>query len=390
MSIDVIIIGQNYSTNLGLIKGVGEAGFNCGVVKTIGTGKHSKTPELRSKFVKKFVFAKKYDEQDVLDKIMSFVDDGCKRVLLPADDYCSLFIDNHLDDLKQYFYTPNVFNKQGGLVGFFDKALQQELVTKVGLQVPETWQMDLSKTIEIPEGVKYPCITKPQISIGSPKSFIRRCNDRRELSAIIKEIVAKQNSCKLLIEQFIEIENEYTVSGVAFGGQVLIPAFMKKTNTGSGIHKGVTVSGRVIDVSNYKSIAEKIGEFVRNMGFEGIFDVELFESKGVFYFNEINLRYGAAGYAVTRAGCNLPACFVNYCLKGEQPSNYRIKRELSFVSDKAAFDNYIGGYISWETYRKILHQAEVRFIYHDDTGPYLDYTLMAYRSRFSSFIHRNK
>ena len=386
MKIDAIIIGQNYSTNLGLIKAIGEAGYNCGVVKTATSSKTLKTPELRSKYVRKFVFANKYDEQDVLAKIMLFACDNYKRVLLPADDYCALFIDNHINNLNKYFYTPNVNHKQSGLANYFDKALQQELVIKEGLKVPETWQIDLSKTLEIPDCVKYPCITKPQISIGSPKSFIRRCKDPTELNAIIKEIVAKQNSCKLLIEQFIEIENEYTVSGVAFEGQVLLPAFMKKTKTGLGIHKGVTIAGIVKDSSRYKTIKESICAFVNNMGFEGIFDVELLESNGKFYFNEINLRYGAAGYAVTRAGCNLPASFVNYCLKSEHPSTQIIQRELSFVSDKAALDNYSGGYISWKEYKKLLHQAEVRFIDHDDMEPYLNYVLNAIKIRFSKII----
>ena len=44
----------------------------------------------------------------------------------------------------------------------------------------------------------------------------------------------------------------------------------------------------------------------------GIFDIELFESHGDFYLNEVNLRYGAAGYAVTAMGINLPGIYADY------------------------------------------------------------------------------
>ena len=386
MNVDVIVIGQNYSTSLGIIKAVGEFGFSCGVVKTT-TGKKVLSPELKSKYVKKYVFARKYNEGEILNRLLEF-SSSKKKVLLPSDDYSSSFLDRHYNELSVSFYLPNAQRTEGCMQKYFDKSLQKEIAHQFGLSVPQTWTINTREKIETLHDVVFPCITKPQESIGSPKSFIRKCQTKEELMTVLNEIL-RGSTPDILIEQFVEIENEYTVSGVAYGGKVIIPAFMKKTRTGSGIHKGVTISGVVKRALDYQGTVEKLKGLVREMNIEGIFDIELFESKGRFFFNEINLRYGAAGYAVTKSGYNIPACFVNCCLgqQSDLSDNYIIE-EKSFVSDKAALDSYSAGNLEWSELWRLLRDSDIRFLGKDDFGPYLLYTWSLYKTKLSKLVHR--
>ena len=50
---------------------------------------------------------------------------------------------------------------------------------------------------------------------------------------------------------------------------------------------------------------------INEMKYEGLFGIELIVSKGDYYFIEINLRNDATTYALTVAGVNLPAIYVN-------------------------------------------------------------------------------
>ena len=55
---------------------------------------------------------------------------------------------------------------------------------------------------------------------------------------------------------------------------------------------------------------DQLKVFVKSLHFCGLFDIDFYERDGVFYFNELNLRFGASGYAVTHSGINLPDAFM--------------------------------------------------------------------------------
>lgn len=362
-NIDVIVVGQNYSTSLGLIQAAGEAGFSCGIIKSIVNVPKRSTPELLSDYVVKTALCNRQEERAFLDSLCkNFRKVDGKIVLLPADDYTVALVDKYRETLSRYYYLPSINGGAGSLSQNMDKFQQGKIASDAGLKTALSWVISAGSTI-IPEDMEYPCITKPQMSVGSPKSFIKKCINQEELYSALLEIKTTK-PCPVLIEEFIDVRREFTIPGISYNGTTLIPAFIRKQIIGKGIHRGVTISGEVLDSSHFPGdLLEKLVSFVRKMGYEGIFDIELFLTDNGFYFNEMNLRYGAAGYALTRAGVNLPAIYIRSCLGMYNKVLDKLPKDgLSFVSDKAVLDYLSSRQINYRTYRQIIRGADFRFL----------------------------
>lgn len=361
--IDVVIIGQNYSTSLGLIQAAGEAGFSCGLVKSVVNVPKTLTPDLASDYVVRYEICHRHRDHECIKVLLDeFSYKDKKLVLLPSDDYSVALIDRNREQLIKNFYLPQIAGGEGSLVHNMDKFLQGEIARKVGLQTANSWTIKAGSTT-LPEDIVYPCITKPQVSIGSPKSYIKKCTSSKDLKNVLEDI-GNNKPCDVLIEEFVEVLQEFTVPGVSINGEVIIPAFIKKSIIGKDIHRGVTISGEVVSISHFpESIIDTLKRFVIEMAYEGIFDIELFLTDNGFYFNEMNLRYGAAGYSLTRAGINLPALYVISCANQQIVLPTSLQRDgLTFVSDKAALDYLVSRQIGYRTYRKLVGESGFRFL----------------------------
>lgn len=364
--IDLLIIGQNYSTSLGLINSAGEAGLSVGVVHAAVCPVHHLPLEVSSKYVKDYlIITNRLDEQEMLlSIIMKFSSKYDKVVILPADDYSVGFIDRNVVELERYFIVPNINHMAREMIRCMDKSRQSLMAIDAGLSTARWWKIDMDKNkkLSIPSDIIYPCITKPLRSIGASKTYIKCCKSRSELESHL-EAVRQLKSCSILVEEFLCVDNEYTVPILAIGDEVHIPAFIKKNRIGSGAHKGVTITGTVISSDPFLKVVNSMKRLVKNAGLQGIFDIELLQCDDSFFFNELNLRSGAAGYALTRAGINFPAMWVDYCHgKCVSINNASFIDGLSFVSDKAAIENYGSGYMNLNEYRKVVHSSDIRFI----------------------------
>lgn len=363
--INVVVIGQNYSTSLGLIQAAGEAGYSVGVVHCSSIIPKHIPLEFRSKYISATLLAERSKEQELVSNLLKTFSNGSKKpVLIPSHDISVVFIDRNLDVLENHFIVPHIHHKSGEMMRYMDKGMQSKVAIESGLNKTPSWVVDLdgSSNVTIPQDILYPCITKPLRSVGSLKTYIRRCDNKDELYEVLNEINNNKPS-QILVEQFIDIDNEYTIPGVAIDDAVYIPAFIHKDLVGSGAHKGVTIAGTVIESNRFNHIVPRLKQFIRTIGLQGIFDIELIESNGTFYFNELNLRYGAAGYALTRAGINIPAIWIEYCLYNRKAEpNYNLNNGLTFVSDKAALDNLLSGYMSVKDYKSLISLSDFRFL----------------------------
>ena len=360
--ISAVIIGKNYSTTLGLVEAIGRAGYCCGVVKPVKEIPRFATPEQKSQYVVRCEYAVMNDEEDILEKALSFRQKSRKIALIPSDDFSASLLDRKLDSLSESFYVPNVREKAGELTALMDKYTQKQLALSSGVDAAACFSVEVSDgKVTIPEGIIYPCFTKPQASIGLSKSYIRKCDDRE---ALIRHLtmIGRQQPCTILVEEAIDVENEYTVPGVCVGSKAVIPALLKKHKIGSGKHKGVTIRGEVQSSARYQTLTEQLCRFIESLGLTGIFDIELLESKGRFYLNEINLRYSAAGYAVTAAGVNLPGLYLDY-LFGKKITPEQLKRDgMIFVSEKAELEDFEAGYSTFRNYLRSVKNADIRFM----------------------------
>lgn len=368
-----IVIGRNYTSRLGMIRALGLIGCDVHVIKTNGNGKD---PDAYSKYVSGYHYAPQPDKELLIQKIR-LIGSKCREkvVIVPVDDYAASTIDEHLDELKSHFLMPNIHMRQGAIVDIMDKDIQKELAIKSGLNVARGWVLDIRNgDYSIPADLTYPCFPKPQISFMGNKRCMKRCDNEADLRRIISE-VAKGKNCPLLIEEYIKIEKEYATLGFSDGKTVVMPAMIQLLKDGSGPHKGVTLQGKITPIEQFKEFYMKLSDYITKIGFVGLFDIDSYESNGNLYFNELNLRFGASGFAITDAGVNLPKMLVDCLQNKEIDINQMITREGLFVNEKVAYEDMNDGYISYKEYKRYLSCSDYSFIKNsDDPNPYVQFT----------------
>lgn len=391
----IVIIGQNYSTSLGVIKALGEAGYRCEVAKRVyHHTPRLASPEQKSRYVDRYEYIVTGDDSLMVEKIISgFSDVSAKKILIPTDDYSTALIDRNEEEFSRHFIVPNAKGPYGSASSLMDKHYQKQIVRQFGIMAVDTSVVDCrtKETIVIPDTITYPCFIKPLASAGHSKSLIQKCYSKGELQKALFDI-ADSNGCQMLVEKYVDIEREYTIPGMAINGQVEIVALFEKSKTGSGNHKGVTICGKVVPANICPSVIEKLKDLIKGIGFQGIFDIELLYSNGKYYFNELNLRNGAAGYALTHSGLNFPALYVNALLGKPIQWGYllgNLKFGKTFVNEKAALDYYLAGYCSFSEFVRTIKRADIRFITtSNDFKPFLYFLRLIILSVISRYKNK--
>ena len=372
-----IVIGRNYASRLGMVRAAGMAGCDVVVVQTQLAWMTDTPIDIYSKYVVETKVAHEPDANLLVETIIGYSGRRQNIFILPTDDWTAAVVDSNLDTLNPHFITPNVNHQQGAILHIMDKMHQKELARAAGANVAEGW---LCRYVEgehhIPEGITYPCFTKPvECYTGALKPFLKRCDNREQLEQILKAI-AKKYKKDILVEEYQAITNEYAVLGVAFGTNSIIPAFIQLDSD----REGVAATGRVCPISELPGIAEVLGRFMGKTQFTGLFDIDLYESEGKVFFNELNARFGASGYAVTKAAVNLPEVFIRHFLK--DPKDPKDLKDLkdpvastdfpvqTFANEKTCLDMLYAGMINYWQYKRSLGKADIRFIKEDDDpGP---------------------
>lgn len=396
-----IVIGRNYTSLLGMIRAVGEAGFDVIAIRTVK--RWNKTSDKRSllgceaieaasKYVKKHYFVDQNREEIIQFLIDNCKDDNQKALILPVDDYVASAIDLSQEKLRDYFLFPHINNSSGAVVRLMDKHTQKDLAKRVGLDVADGWVIDIKDgKFNIPDGIKYPVFTKPEISFLGNKRCMKKCNNEDELIAVINDVI-KERDCPILVEQFVKIEKEFAILGCAIDNEIYIPDLIRMIRDGSGAHKGVTMLGEITSLDQNLEYVNKIKEFIRYTEFKGLFDIDIYEANGKMYFNELNLRFGASGYAVTSSGINLPAIFANHIIKNDccfiQSSDLK---PGFFLNEKVAYDDWVEGYITKNQFYNMRKKVNVTFIEsRDDPEPWKIFTNRATPSLFKRLAKRTK
>lgn len=366
----ILIIGRNYTSRLGMIRAVGMAGYDVVVIKT--NGRNSKDIDAYSKYVKAYLYAREPDRNKLLEVLMSLKSEKDKNIIIPVDDYAASTIDDNIDLLKDYFLFPNINMTTGAINKLMDKDYQKALARRSGLNVAEGWTIEVKGgKYELPKDIKYPCFPKPQISFMGNKRCMKRCDTKQELKTVLDEVAAVRD-CPILIEQYINIEQEYGVLGFCNKGKSCLPGIIEKKMIGNGGHKGVTKLGVVTPLEERPDLMQKLHNFLEETQLTGLCDMDLYESDGIFYFNELNLRFGAFGYSILCAGANLPNYLVR-TLQGDSIDfeSLEIRDRTICLSEKVNFEDYLSGYYGWREYKRINGLADYRFLYsHDDPIPY--------------------
>lgn len=382
----VVILGRNYVSLLGMIRSVGvDNNYDVILVKSVKQIQQknnlksiikkivfNKAIDEASKYVKKCLYTIEPDREMLINLLLEeFRESEDKVILIPTDDFTASTIDLYQDKLSEKFLFPNILNQKGEVVKIMNKGIQKQLATQSGLNVAKGYIINYSEEkYEIPDGIIYPVFTKPQVSFKGDKTLMKKCNTEEELKKLLN-YATQEYKCPILIEQYIEIEKEYGILGCSYNNDVILPGIIKKLESGNGEHKGVTLFGETISFEGNEELYEGIKKFIKELKFNGLFDIDVYESNKVLYFNELNLRFGAAGYAITKAGVNLPQIFIKKLLGKDNIQLNQISNKF-FVSEKVNLEDFETGYKSWKEYNKTNSKANFGFIKdEDDIKPYI-------------------
>lgn len=381
MAQKVVIIGHGYTSRLGIIRSLGVMGYDVIVIAMVTHGwwgrlirfNGGKPIDCYSKYVHQMFYCRTKDGEDLIQLLLNHcVDARQKVIIIPDSDFSAAVIDKNQERLREHFLFPHIHHKPGAVVDWMDKVKQKELAKQVGMNVAKACVVEIrNRQYEIPSAVSYPCFTKPLATIAGGKDFLRRCNNETELRTVL-ELAGNLGDVSVLVEEYKEIGTEYAVLGFSSGEDVIIPGVVQILMMAHGGHYGVACQGKVMPVEGFEQLISQFRQFVLQIGYVGLFDIDFYESGGTLYFGELNLRFGGSGYAITKMGVNLPAMLVKH-LRGEDYSEIpdMIKGTSTYVNERMCIDDWISHYITEHEYNSIINGAGIKFVYDaDDLFPY--------------------
>lgn len=416
---DVIVMGSNYSLTLGVVRSLGEAGYN---VRLLVSNSATEKIAGKSKYVTKCIncnvnsikrgqlkplrtisklisglFGKRINRNSIGFKeiwlALEKLRDSNEHILvIPVSDPYCIMLDEHAEQFSKHYYIPNVYNKAGELIRLMDKMAQKKLANQFGLKTAygnifNTDREGIKKAIN---EVTFPCFVKVLVSakIGDCKNLHTVCNKETDLQSALEK--ARQFGCEtVLVEEYLKIDKELCVYGVAGNGYVFMPACIETLRGGLGRHKGVTVEGNIISSTHLGEVKHNLEEFVKRSGLTGLFCIDMIQSKDSLFFVEMNLRSGASVYGVTLAGINLPGSLANmvYQKSGSDKEQSDVKRTVHFLSEMIELDTYVDGFISRKEYKSHMTGNSERFIKNEaDSAPWKEFQKLAFKKEFVKWL----
>ena len=387
----VVIIGHSYSSRLGLIRSSAMAGCEVSVVVMVGGGKKRSRPiDCFSQYVKHFYFCQRRKDEELIRLLLEKCKDADQKVILiPDSDETAAAIDSYRDVLKKYFVFPHIVDGKGTVRDWMDKSRQKRLALEVGLNVASASIVEIkNKKYTVPPGISYPCFIKPLATLNGGKGGMRKCETEDELRLAL-DYIAQNKSFdeKVLVEDYLDIEKEYALVGYSDGEKVVIPGLFHLLVVSKN-SPGIALQGRVFPKFGFENVLDLFQEYVRKMGFIGLFDIDFFLCRGKLYFGEMNLRFGGSGYAVTKMGINLPEMMVDSFL-GKSIDNHKqmIESSALYTNDRMCLDDWKAGHYSYRSFRQYLNSSDFRFIPDEyDPQPEKRFEYIVLKQRLKSFI----
>ena len=173
-------------------------------------------------------------------------------------------------------------------------------------------------------------------------------------------------SFSVLVQEYVKIDTEYSISGICFGNQVFLPPLLRKLRI-SQAHKGTTVQGIIEKYPADEEFFQKLIKMLASLGLYSIIDVEVFRCGEQIYFNEVNIRRSAVCYGIVAGGVNIPGIFTDSMFKGVLDlREYSVQYGSVFLCERAAWDDYFSETISAKELKKLYSDSSYFIIRNTD------------------------
>ena len=259
-----ICLAIEHYNPLGAIRTLGEAGIRPVFIGIKGRARCAS----QSRYISKLHQVDTIDEAyDVL--ISNYGDvyekSGKKPFVICSDDKSIGYLDEHYDEIQSRFISynagaPNRINE------YMDKFKILELAKKHGLHVLPSVVV---KRGVLPEGLKYPVITKDITpNSGAWKGDVFICQNEEELKTAFTKIQSED----VLVQEYLTKENEWAIEGCSVnkGKDVLYTIY----STYNYIIEGYYSPYRKCGASHRPDLEGPLSDMFAEIGFDGIFDAE--------------------------------------------------------------------------------------------------------------------
>ena len=385
----VVIIGYGFSVRLCLARILGELGYEVSLI--ILERVKSKPIDCYSKYVKNYYYIQG-DDEDVLMKVLleRCRDDRQKVILIPINDFSASVLDKNLNQLEQHFVFQNIRHQQGAVVQWMNKEKQKHLARQIGMDVANSVNIEIANgSYSVPADISYPCFTKTREFIVGYKFTLHRCDTERELRAVLDDLAGRFDNLTLMIEDYKDIDKEYSVVGYSDGKNVVIPAVIEILTMAKGSNRGIALRGKIMPCTGFENLILSFQQIVREVGFAGMFDIDFYLCEGKMYFGELNLRIGGSGFAIIYQGVNLPEMHVRSLL-GESIEGMKkeITDTFTYSNERIAIENWFEGHLSNREYFSLVNSGDINAIRRkNDNYPELIFWL---KSLKKVFIHKKR
>ncbi len=353
---NIVLMGGDHYNTYGIVRSLGEEGIYSDVI-IIGCKKKDSFV-LKSRYVDSGFGCSSHEE--AIDILKSY--QGRDNILICCSDEAEELILNNYDELVQNYILP-VCDAPNETTRLMDKSNIGTLAEQFGITVPKTW---IVKNRQLPEGVLFPCITKPLTSQSGHKGDIVVCRNVEELNNVI---TAKEHCSDFVVQQFIEYEKEVSILGAVLAdGSVALSGCIDKLRT---CMIGTTSFGMMVDNSLLGDNIPKLEAMMKSTGYKGLFSAEFLLKDGVYYFLEVNFRNDGNTYVATASGQNLPLLYVKSIMGDLQGSEIKPTYPCYFMLEIEDFLALRRNHVSMRQWRKDYKKANACLVYNkQDKKPY--------------------
>lgn len=257
------------------------------------------------------------DEEGYLDIILKICKENkVKGILSLIDPELSLLAKNK-DKFLEVGTTPIISNYD--LVEMsFDKFQFNEFLADKGFKSIRSYLDKRMFFKDLEAGIiEYPVFVKPVK--GSASINISKVNT----SIDIKHLFEKNNN--LMIQEFMD--------GIEYGVDVYIDTVSGEP-TAIFIKEKIKMRAGETDKSISKkddALSDLIYNFVKQAGYEGIIDIDVFKVNDEYYISEVNPRFGGGYPHAHECGVNIPKMIINNLNNSENISEINNYPEDTFM-----------------------------------------------------------
>lgn len=320
----IIVFDISKSNALGQIRSFGEIGYSP-ILILVKDKNYNYVAD--SRYLKE-----KYEVNDVAEGIKLLQDDILLRYkqdrvfVSTGNDGVIAALNNTFDIISS---SLNFFNAggKGVLPSYMGKERLCEIAEQCGLRSPKTEVVNVG---EMPRSINYPVFTKSLDSFDFHgwKETEKICHNEDELKTVYNNL--KGN--KILLQEFIEKENEYIIQGVSINGgeEVFIPiegGYYRLPDNAYGSYLYFN------EFKNNNRLYDSIKEMMKVINYTGVFEAEFIVEKNSkeLFFLEINFRHTLWNHTFTSMGANLNKIWMDSVINGRLTTGDVVIKKQPFV-----------------------------------------------------------